>query len=139
MSDQAARGSSSLHEPPDGGARLRLAKGPLAGAVLSRVVSMLLTRAEWPVDRLHDVMLVCDALSAHAPDYTSNGTVAFELNALDGGEVELSVEELCPDGAEGILRDAMLPGVGNVLERIPKSISAEPTEAGSRLRLILSR
>lgn len=138
MNDAVAPGSS-LHEPPDGGARLRLAKGPLAGAVLCRVVSMILTRAEWPVDRLHDAMLVCDALSAHAPDYTSNGTVAFELNALEGGEVELSVEGLCPDGAEGVLRDAMLPGVGNVLERIPKSVSAEPTEAGSRLKLILSR
>jgi hypothetical protein len=138
MSSQAGRGPS-LHEPPDGGARLRLAKGPLAGAVLGRVVSMLLTRADWPVDRLDDVMLVCDALSAHAPDYTGNGVVAFELTAREGGEVELSVEDLSPEGAEGILRDAMLPGVGNVLEKIPKSVSAEPTEGGSRLKLILSR
>jgi len=138
MTGEVARGSS-LHEPPDGGARLRLAKGPLAGAVLCRVMSILLTRAEWPVDRLHDVMLVCDALSTHAPDYTSNGTVAFELNALEGGEIELCVEELCPEGAESVVRDAMLPGVGNVLEKIPKSLSAEPTEAGSRLKLILSR
>jgi len=138
MNDEVARGSL-LHEPPDGGARLRLAKGPLAGAVLSRVVSMLLTRADWPVDRLHDVLLVCDALSAHAPAYTSNGTVAFELNALEGGKVELSVEDLTPEGAEGIVRDAMLPGVGNVLEKFPSSVSAEPTEAGSRLKLVLSR
>lgn len=138
MSSQMARGSS-LHEPPDGSARLRLAKGPLAGAVLCRVVSMLLTRAEWPVDRLHDAMLVCDALSTHAPDYTGNGAVAFELNALEGGEIELSVENLSPEGAEGIVRDAMLPGVGNVLEKIPKSVSAEPTRSGSRLKLTLSR
>jgi hypothetical protein len=140
MSSQVAGGSSSsLQEPPDGAARLRLAKGPLAGAVLSRVVSMLLTRAEWPVDRLHDAMLVCDALSAHAPEYTGNGVVAFELKALEGGEVQLSVEDLSPEGAEGIVRDAALPGVGNVLERIPKSVSAEPTETGSRLKLILAR
>lgn len=125
--------------PPEGGARLRLAKGPLAGAVLCRVVSMLLTRADWPVDRLHDVMLVCDALSAHAPDYTSNGVVAFALNARRDGAVELCVEDLSAEGAEGIVRDAMLPGVGNVLEKIPRSVSAEPTEAGSRLKLVLSR
>lgn len=131
--------TSTLHEPPNGSARLRLAKGPLAGAVLCRVVSMLLTRANWPVDRLHDAMLVCDALSTHAPDYTGNGTVVFELDARGDGAVELCVEELSPEGAEGIVRDAMLPGVGNVLEKIPKSVSAEATEAGSRLKLVLSR
>lgn len=131
--------SSSVRELADGEARLRLAKGPLAGAVLCRVVSMLLTRADWPVDRLHDVMLVCDALSAHAPDYTENGTVSFELSELGNGEVELCVDELSADGAEGILRDAMLPGVGNVLEKIPKSVQPEATEAGSCLKLVLSR
>lgn len=131
--------ASPSHKPPEHGARLRLAKGPLAGAVLCRVVSMLLTRANWPVDRLHDAMLVCDALSAHAPDYTRDGTVAFELNDQLDDEVELCVEDLSPEGAEGIVRDAMLPGVGNVLEKIPKSVRAEPTATGSRLKLVLSR
>jgi hypothetical protein len=125
-------------QPHDGGTLLRLAKGPLAGPVLCRVVSMVLTRADWPVDRLHDVMLVCDALSTHAPDYSSDGTVAFGLTPREG-EIELCVEELLPDGAESIVRDAMLPGVGNVLERIPKSLSVEPTDTGSRLTLVLSR
>jgi hypothetical protein len=125
-------------EPPGARARLRLAKGPLAGPVLCRVVSMVLTRADWPVDRLHDVMLVCDALSVHAPDYTRDGTVAFGLTARDG-EMELCVGDLSPEGAEGIVRDATLPGVGNVLERIPKSLAVEPTATGSRLKLVLSR
>jgi hypothetical protein len=136
MSEKSA---SNARELSNGEARLRLAKGPLAGAVLCRVVSMLLTRADWPVDRLHDAMLVCDALSAHAPDYTENGTVAFELSELGNGEVELCVQELNAEGAEGILRDAMLPGVGNVLEKIPKSVRPETTEAGSCLKLVLSR
>jgi hypothetical protein len=98
---------------------------------------MVLTRADWPVDRLHDAMLVCDALSAHAPDYARD-VVAFGLSARDG-EVELCVEELSPEGAAAIVRDATLPGVGNVLEQIPRSLYVEPTEAGSRLRLVLSR
>lgn len=131
------RASEPSTEPPETGARLRLARGPLAGPVLCRVVSMLLTRADWPVDRLHDAMLVCDALSAHAPDYAANGTVAFGLTP-QGKELELCVEELRPDGAQGIVRDATLPGVGNVLERIPKSIEIEPATSGSRLKLLLS-
>jgi hypothetical protein len=135
MSSEAA---SETHEPLESGALLRLAKGPLAGPVLCRVVSMVLTRADWPVDRLHDVMLVCDALSAHALQYSSDGTVSFALRRLED-DMELCVEELLPEGAEAIVRDAMLPGVGNVLERIPKSLSVEPTATGSRLTLLLSR
>lgn len=126
-------------QPPECGARLRLARGPLTAAVLCRVVSMLLTRADWPVERLHDAMLVCDALSAHAPNYALDGAIAFELDELAGGAIELRVEDLGPGGAEGIVRDAMLPGVGNVLEKIPKSVSAEPTSTGSCLKLVLSR
>ena len=49
--------------------RVRLTAGPLAGPVLWRVVSMVLARADWPLERLDDMLLVCDALSAHAPRY----------------------------------------------------------------------
>lgn len=131
------RAPKAAQEPLDRGTRLRLASGPLAGPVLCRVVSMLLTRADWPMDRLHDVMLVCDALSAHTPAYTSNGTTAFQLIPRRE-ELELCVEGLLPEGAQGVVRDATLPGVGNVLERIPKSVEAESTAGGSRLKLVLS-
>jgi hypothetical protein len=136
MSDEQA--PAETPDPRGGAALLRLAKGPLAGPVLCRVISMVLTRADWPVDRLHDAMLVCDALSTHALDYSTDGMIAFGLTPR-GGEMELCVEELLPNGAQDIVRDAMLPGVGNVLERIPKSLSVEPTEEGSRLTLVLSR
>lgn len=116
---------------------LTLAKGPLAGPVLCRVVSMVLTRADWPVDQLHDAMLVCDALSAHAPAYASNGRMTFALSC-EGQQVELRVEDLAPEGAAGLVRDAELPGVGNVLERIPKRLETQPTGSGSRLILVLS-
>jgi hypothetical protein len=131
----------------DGGAResgenetrLRLVRGPLAGPVLGRVVSMILTRADWPVDRMHEAMLVCDALTAHAPAHASDGCVTFALNRK-GEHVELRVEDLAPEGAAAILREAMLPGVGNVLEKIPQSVEAEPLDGGgSRLVLVLSR
>jgi hypothetical protein len=119
--------------------RLRLVKGPLAGPVLGRVVSMILTRADWPVDRMHEAMLVCDALTAHAPAYASDGRVTFALSR-QGERVELRVEDLASEGAAAILREAMLPGVGNVLEKIPESVEAELLDdGGSRLVLVLSR
>jgi hypothetical protein len=134
VNEEATAGTND----PAQATRLRLAPGPLAGAVLCRVVSMILARASWPVDKLDDAMLVCDALSAHAPDYALNRVVAFSLERREQ-EIELRVEQLRPEGAEAIVRDAMLPGVGNVLERIPKTLTAEPVDGGSRLTLVLSR
>ncbi|HEX4836905.1 MAG TPA: hypothetical protein VFV03_00040 [Solirubrobacteraceae bacterium] len=118
--------------------RMRLANGPLAGPVLCRVVSMVLTRADWPLDRLDDALLVCDALCAHAPAYASDGRLTFSVQA-SVHEAELRVQELTPEGAAELVRDAMLPVVGNVLESIADRVSVEPDErgVGSQLSIVL--
>jgi hypothetical protein len=123
----------------DNRARVRLANGPLAAPVLCRVVSMVLTRAEWPMDRLEDAMLVCDALCAHAHTHASEGRLMFSIQAAEC-EAELRVQELCPGGAAALMRDATLPGVGNLIERIADSIAVEPDEqgVGSQLVVVLS-
>jgi hypothetical protein len=108
----------------DGVARLRLAVGPALGPVLCRVVSMVLTRADWPVDRLDDALLVCDVLCAHAPAYASEGLLTFTVQA-DEREAELRVHDLDLKDAEALLRDAMLPMVGNVLEHVADRVWVE--------------
>jgi serine/threonine-protein kinase RsbW len=122
--------------PPDGGERpyessasLRLANGPLVGPVLCRVVSMVLARANCPMDRLEDAMLLCDALSAHAPTYAADGHLAFAVSA-GGGELELRVGELAERSAARLMQDAVLPGVGNVLERTANQVRIEPADGG---------
>jgi hypothetical protein len=117
--------------------RVRVASGPLLGPVLWRVVSMVLARADWPVDRLDDALLVCDALCAHAPTYASDGRVAFSVEASEH-EAELRVRDLSSDGATALVRDAMLPVVGNVLERIAERVSVEPEEHGGGSQLVLT-
>jgi hypothetical protein len=120
-------------------ARLRLTNGPLVGPVLRRVVSMMLARADWPVDRLDEAMLVCDALQAHAPAYASDGRLSFSMRT-NAQEAELRVLELSEAGALGLMRDAMLPVVGNVIERVAERVSIAPDEqgAGSELVIVLS-
>jgi hypothetical protein len=118
-------------------ARVRLAHGPLAGPVLWRVVSMMLARADWPLDRLDDMLLVCDALSAHAFSHSIDATVTFSIQA-DEHEAELRVLDLIDDGANGLLRDAMLPVVGNVLERIAERVSVEPGANGEGSQLAIA-
>ncbi|MGA9285022.1 MAG: hypothetical protein WBV85_06220 [Solirubrobacteraceae bacterium] len=121
----------------DGAVSLRVADGPLVGPVLRRLVSIVLARADWPLDGLDDALLVCDALSAHAPGHAQAGWVALSVRA-DEREAELRVGELRHGGAADLLRDATLPVVGNVLEGIAENVSvrAEP-DGGSRLVLVL--
>ncbi len=116
--------------------RVRVTKGPLVGPLLWRVVSMMLARADWPVDRLDDALLVCDALCAHAPSYACDGRLTFSVRA-DEREAELRVRELTAEGATGLIQDAILPVVGNVLERIADSVSVEPEERGEGSQLVL--
>jgi hypothetical protein len=118
-------------------ARVRLAGGALAGPVLWRVVSMLLAGAEWPLDRLDDVLLVCDALSAHAFAHASDTSVTFSIQAGEH-EAELRVLDLTSDGASGLVGDAVLPVVGNVLERIAERVSIEPSAHGGGSQLVLA-
>jgi hypothetical protein len=124
-------------EPPyESSASLRLARGPLVGPVLCRVVSMVLARANCPMDRLEDAMLICDALSAHAPEHTANGHLAFAVSAR-GGEFELRLSELPARGGSRLVQDAVLPGVGNVLERMTDKLRIEPSVDGAGEELVL--
>ncbi len=118
-------------------ARVRLADGPLAGPVLWRVVSMVLARADWPLDRLDDMLLVCDALSAHAFAHSSDATVTFSIQASEH-DAELRVLDLIGDGASGLVKDAVLPVVGNVLERIAERVSTEPGAHCESSQLVLA-
>lgn len=117
-------------------ARLALREGPLVGPVLSRVVGILAARALCPVDRLDDALLVADALAAHAPNHATDGTLIVTVTT-DADAIRLRVGPLREDGADGVLADATLPGVGNVLERVADAIDAGRTDddAGEELRL----
>jgi hypothetical protein len=104
-------------------ATVRVVQGPLVAPVLSRVIGMLAARAHCPVDRLDDALLVADAIAAHAPGRSRNNHVTVQLRSNEDG-LELHVLDLGDGGGEGLLADAALPGVGNVLERIADEVTA---------------
>lgn len=109
---------------------LRVANGPLAAPVLNRVVSMVLARAACPLDRLDDALILCDAISAHGPAYARDHHLSFTLIA-DARAIELRVAELRTGGAFGLIGDALLPDVGNVIERFSDTRHVEAAEDGS--------
>jgi serine/threonine-protein kinase RsbW len=126
-----------LTESPPLAASLRLASGPLVGPVLCRVVSMVLARANCPMDRLDDALLICDAVSAHAPSHVGDGHLAFAMSADEDG-FELRVGELPAEGASRLVRDAIVPGVGNVLEHVSSELRIEPAANGEHEELVLA-
>jgi len=135
MNGQAAQEREQARAT-DNVTRVRVANGPLVGPVLWRVVSMVLARADWSVERLDDALLVCDALSAHAPAYAADGRLAFSVQA-DEHEAQVRVLELTADGAADLVRDTMLPVVGNVLERVAEKVSVERRGDESELVIML--
>ena len=102
-------------------ATMLVRNGPLLGPVLTRVIGMLAARAQCPIDKLDDALLVADTVAAHSPDHATDGTVLVGLTAEPSG-IELTVTRLEPQGAQALLKDAELPGVGNVLERVADTV-----------------
>ena len=119
---------SSIAEPINE-ATVRVVNGPLVAPVLSRVVGMLAARAQCPVDRLDDALLVADALAAHTQTHTRNGHVTVHMVAGEDA-LEIQVSELGDGGAEALVEDASLPGVGNVLERIADDVQIKRGDDG---------
>jgi hypothetical protein len=115
---------------------VRIRSGPLVSAVLGRVVGMLAARAQCPIDRLDDAILLTDAVAAHAPVHARNSHVHVVV-AADDERLELRVGQLRPDGARRLLADGDLPGVGNVFDRVADDVQAGTSADGEAGELVL--
>jgi hypothetical protein len=101
-----------------------LANGPLVGPVLGRVVGMLAARADFPIDRLDDALLIADAVAAKAGSFAANGRIKVRV-VSQIGSVELFVGPLLANGASDLVASAALPSIGNVLERVADELVSE--------------
>ena len=117
-------------------ATLTVHRPELLGPVLGRVVGMLAARAQCPIDRLDDAILLTDAVAAHAPVHARNMHVHVVV-AADDDHLELRVNELRPDGGRRLLADGDLPGVGNVFDRVADDVHAGTSANGESGELIL--
>jgi hypothetical protein len=117
-------------ENPEALTRVSIAAGPLVGPVLRRVVGMLAARADLPLDRLDDAVLVADLIAARAPAHVAHETVDV---ALESGQRTLSlvIGPLRPGGGQALVVDAAVPGVGNVIEQLADELSVDPGADGA--------
>jgi serine/threonine-protein kinase RsbW len=108
-------------------AGMSIVPGPLVSAISGRVTAMLAARADFPLDRLADAVLVSDAIAAHAEQYVSGGDVGLAIQDGDGS-LDFRVGPLREGGAKGLLAELEVPGFGGSLERLVDKVSVE--EAG---------
>jgi serine/threonine-protein kinase RsbW len=104
--------------------RVSIAAGPLVGPVLRRVVGMFAARADLPLDRLDDAVLVADLVAARAPAHVAGDTVDVTL-ASGPRTLDLRVGPLRSGGGRGLVVDAAVPGVGNVIEQLADGLDVE--------------
>lgn len=105
-------------------AGLLIQPGPLVASVSSRVTAILAARADFPLDRLADAVLVSDAIAAHASDYISGTDVGIVIEDGDG-ILDFRVGPLHEGGGEALLRQMEVPGLGQSLERLVDEVKVE--------------
>src|SRR5256885_7413423 len=105
--------SNGDDQPQANEAIVRVVNGPLVAPVLSRVVGMLAARAQCPVDRLDDALLVADAIAAHTQTHTSDGHVTVRLVA-GGDAVQPPLAQPGQGGARAPPAHSALPRGGNL-------------------------
>ena len=125
-------------EPVFNKAWVGVASGPLSAPVLGRVVGMLAARADCPIDRLDDALLVADAVAAKAGTFSDDGRIRAQVIARMGS-VELHIGPLRDGGADGLIASAALPGVGNVLEQVADELEPREGDGGDDNEYLLIR
>jgi serine/threonine-protein kinase RsbW len=110
----------------------------LVGPVLGRVVGMLAARADAPVDRLDDVLLVSDAIAAHGPAHAGDGDGLQVHIQTSEHELRLRIGPLAERGGQALLAAAELPGVGNIVEQVSSEVTVEIGGAGEHLVILVS-
>ena len=123
--------------PGAGSTVVSIASGPLVGPVLRRVVGMLAARADLPLDRLDDAVLVADLIAARAPTHSREDSVQVEL-ACEARTLDLRIGPLRPGGGQALVVDAAVPGVGNVIEQLADELDVRPENGSEYLHVRLA-
>jgi hypothetical protein len=130
-------GAAASPNGSPGTTHVSIASGPLVGPVLRRVVGMLAARADLPLDRLDDAVLVADLIASRAPAHVS--ATSFDVDLETGDRtLFLKVGPLKPGGGDALIVDAVVPGVGNVIEQLADDISVQPEGGAEYLHVRLA-
>ena len=123
-SDDSSNGRPQASEIEDEHAlAMAIVPGDVGRGILARVIGALAARAEFPIDRLQDTVLLGDAVSAHTADDFVGGRLGVSI--VDGdGTLDVTVGPLSEGGAERLLAQMELPGGGS-LRSLARSVDVK--------------
>jgi hypothetical protein len=98
-------------------AAISIAPVSLARAIIPRLAYTLAARAHFSIDRLSDVQLLADALSAHAMKAVCEQHISLGIG-VQPRDLRLSVAPLRIGQAQYLLRASDLDGLGKVIEKL---------------------
>lgn len=140
--EEGAPAAQDVGGPPQrfgeqGETMVAVASGPLVGPVLRRVVGMLAARADLPLDRLDDAVLVADVIAARATAHARDDEVRVALMPRERS-LDLRLGPLRPGGARALVVDAAVPGMGNVIEQLADELEVVEHAGSEYLRVRLA-
>jgi serine/threonine-protein kinase RsbW len=112
--------------------RIGIGVGEALAPVLSRVISMFATRADFSVDRLSDAVLLSDAISAGGRDGFPDGTARIAVSE-DEDQFEVRVGPLAEGGGERLLDLMRIPELGASLETLADEVRVDHPPDGEVL------
>jgi hypothetical protein len=109
--------------------RINIGTGHALAPVLSRVISMFATRANFSVDRLSDAVLISDAISAGARSSFTTGTARIIVTE-SGDAFEVRVGPLDSGGGRALIDGLRIPQLGGTLEALAEDVHVEEGDEG---------
>ena len=96
---------------------ITIAPAPLAQTILPRLLSVFAARAHFTTDRLADAQLVADALVARVPGSISGTRLSIGIS-VEPRDLELRIAPLRAGGADELILDSSLAGLGPVIGKL---------------------
>ena len=122
--ETATNGDSPAEAPAE--LALAVTPGDVGRGILARVISALAARADFPVDRLSDTVLIGDAVTAHAPEDFIDGHLGVSIKDGDG-TLDVRVGPLSEGGGDRLLAQMDIPGHGS-LRNLAREMKVEEAE-----------